>query len=209
MIGIIGDIHAHFEELFKVIEKHPRIDAWIQVGDLGAEDISYPEFPIPFYFISGNHENWDDIEKIDRGQGPRNLCHIKNGETIETFNLKVLGFGGNFSPVFSKEELKLQGSRRRHNTSVELLRASITRNVDIFISHEPPEPYILRGKDCGVKQINSILSSVKPKLCFFGHHHYFSEEVHEDVKCVGLDYGWKSFVILDPDDMVYGIIKEE
>jgi Icc-related predicted phosphoesterase len=206
MIGIIGDIHSHFDDLFKVIEKHPKIGVWLQVGDLGGEETThYPECSIPFYFISGNHENWDEIEKIDNGQGPKNLHHIKNGETVEIENLKILGFGGNFSPVHSVKADVLTGSRRRHNTSVELFRASMQRDVDILFCHEPPQPYVLKGKECGIKSINELLIKTKPKICFFGHHHYQSTNVIENITCVGLDYGWKSFVSLDPDDIIFEI----
>jgi len=207
MIGIIGDVHGHYEELFKTIEKHPTIKAWIQVGDLGGEEYSYPDFPVPFYFISGNHESWDDIEKIDKGQGPKNLIHIKNGEAVEISDLKILGFGGNYSPSYSGKNQPLVGLRRRHNTSAEVMRASLHKDVDIFITHEPPVPYMLRGNDCGVQQVNNILIQVKPKICFFGHHHYYSESEREGINCVGLEYAWKSFITLDPDDMLYQVVR--
>lgn len=209
MIGIIGDTHGHWRELSKTIESNPEISSWLQVGDLGGADMSYPDFKVPFYFISGNHENWDEIESIEKGQGPKNLHHIKNGESTIVEGLKILGFGGNYSPRYSTGHPKiLKGDRRRHNTPDQLIKALEATNVDIFLCHEPPQPYVLRDKDCGIEGISKILATVKPKVCFFGHHHYLTVNIlHEAVPCTGLDYGWKSFVRIDPEGRKYRVIQ--
>jgi Icc-related predicted phosphoesterase len=208
MIGIMGDTHGHWNELSKIVEGNPEIISWLHVGDLGGVDMSYPDFTVPFYFISGNHENWDQIEEIDKGQGPKNLHHIKNGEYITVDGLNILGFGGNYSPRFSIGQHKLQGDRRRHNTPDQLSQALKAMSIDIFMCHEPPKPYMLRGKDCGVESINKILIAVKPKVCFFGHHHYLTVgTMIESVPCTGLDYGWKSFVRVNPENRKYKVIQ--
>ena len=204
MIGILGDIHAHYVELMQIVMGHPEITSWIQVGDLGGEESIYPFFNVPFYFIAGNHENWDEIEKMDKGQGPQNLFHIKNGETVTIEGLKVLGFGGNYSPRYFGMDPKLvPSSRRRHNNYTQFLKAVAQANVDLFICHESPKPYISRGKDAGIENINKILSNVKPKICFFGHHHFLTDRVYEDVRCIGLEYGWNSYYQFDPTTFSY------
>jgi predicted phosphodiesterase len=209
MIGILGDIHGHYQEIFEILKSHPEITSWLQVGDLGGGNIGYPDFPVPFYFISGNHENWDEIENMDKGKSPKNLHHIPNGDYVMVEGIKVLGFGGNFSPKYSTGHHKLIGPRRRHNTPEQLTKALSCIDVDIFISHEPPQPYFLRNKDCGIKTINEILAKVKPKICFFGHHHYETfNALHEGVPCTGLDYGWrKSFARVDPTNRKYRMVQ--
>lgn len=208
MIGILGDIHAHYVELFRIVSSHPEITSWIQVGDLGAEESIYPFFNMPFYFIAGNHENWDEIEKMDRGEGPKNLFHIKNGETVTIEGLKVLGFGGNYSPrYFSMDPKLIPSSRRRHNNYTELEKAIMHTNVDLFICHEAPKPYISRDRDAGIENLNKILVTVKPKLCFFGHHHFQVSKVYEGIKSECLEYGWKSYYQFDPTTLSYELKK--
>lgn len=208
MLGILGDVHGHWRELKELIANHPEITSWLQIGDFGGRDMSYPETAVPFYFISGNHENWDQIDDIDKGKGPRNLHHIKNGESVTLDGLKILGFGGNYSPRYFSGKEELQGDRRRHNTRDELSQALKVTNVDIFLCHEPPKPYVTRNKECGVESINKILVAVKPKLCFFGHHHYLTfNTLIDSVPCTGLDYGWKSFVRIDPTNRKYRLIR--
>jgi Icc-related predicted phosphoesterase len=208
MIGILGDIHAHYVELFHVVSSHPEITSWIQVGDLGAEESIYPFFNVPFYFISGNHENWDEIEKMDKGLGPKNLIHIKNGETVIIEGLKVLGFGGNYSPkYFNADPKTIPSSRRRHNNHTQLEHAITQTSIDLFICHESPKPYVVRDKDAGIETLNTIIAAVKPRLCFFGHHHYVVSKVYEGVTSECLEYGWKSFYQLDPTNLSYNIKK--
>jgi predicted phosphodiesterase len=208
MIGILGDIHAHYVELFRVVSSHPEITSWIQVGDLGAEESVYPFFNVPFFFISGNHENWDEIDKMHKGQGPKNLFHIKNGEAAIIEGLNVLAFGGNYSPRYFAMDPKLvPSSRKRHNNYLELDLAIKHTNIDLLICHEAPKPYITRNKDAGIQNINTILAAVKPKLCFFGHHHYLVSKVYEGITCECLEYGWLSYYQLDPTSLSYELKK--
>jgi hypothetical protein len=51
------------------------------------------------------------------------------------------------------------------------------------------------------------LATVKPKLCFYGHHHYRTSKVYEGVTCEGLEYGWLSYCQFDPNSFSYELKK--
>jgi len=208
MIGFIGDIHGNFDLLFDRMEQHKEIDTWVQVGDFGGETKIYKASPKPIYFISGNHENWDEIEKMDNGNYLNNLYHIKNGGYVDVgpCGIRVLGLGGNYSPsYYDKKRKDLCGERRRHFVKedfdkVKDLIVNLDRGIDILITHEAPSPYIKgEGKrNMGQPLINELINIVKPKMYFFGHHHYDSITEYEGVPSIGLGFGFKTFIKFDP-----------
>jgi Icc-related predicted phosphoesterase len=217
MILIAGDIHANYINFFDGINRlHQEITACLQVGDLGGEDKIYPDFPIPTYFIQGNHENWGLLydDHLATAELPENLHQIYNGDIAprhEVEDLVVLGFGGNYSSrFFEKTRPEVQGGRRRHFFQEELERALCTARdlgpVDILLTHEAPSPYMNRGRNCGIGIINQLIREVKPKLHFFGHHHYYGEYEYEGVKSYGLNMGFRSAALLDPKTLEVKVV---
>jgi len=248
MILLVGDIHAEYRIFFERVAKlDPQPTAIFQVGDLGGVGKSYPDFPIPTYFIQGNHENWDLLYGKDgsvplyknnmpdeccvaeQENTPENLYQITNGSIVLIDGLLILGLGGNYSSKFYPiPRRKIQGDRRRHFTEEEVLSCDHNsiktiyemnyllmqdlstaldedkdenppfHGVDVMLTHEAPSPYVHRGKNCGVGQINGAIRNAQPKLHFFGHHHYDGEYEYEGVKSYGLGMGFKTGMLLDP-----------
>ena len=208
MIGFIGDIHANFDLLFERMEQHKEISTWVQVGDFGDTKKSYKVPPKPIYFISGNHENWDEIEEMDKGLILDHLYHIENGGYVDVglYGIRILGFGGNYSSTYyTKKRKDIQGERRRHfleedfNKAIDLL-PNLDRGIDIVITHEAADPYMKGRRNMGQPIINELLKIVKPKMYFFGHHHYDSITEYEGVPSIGLGYGFKTYIQFDPKD---------
>lgn len=206
MIGFLGDTHGNFDTLFDRIVQHKEINTWVQVGDLGGEKKPYKAPPMPIYFISGNHENWNEIEEMDKGNSPEHLYHIENGSyaDVSTYGIRILGFGGNYSPsYYNKKRKTLSGERRRHfvqedfDKVVDLL-THLDRGIDILITHEAPSPYLKGGRNMGQPIINELLRIVKPKMHFFGHHHYDSITEYEGIPSIGLGFGLNTFIKFDP-----------
>lgn len=150
-IGLLGDVHGNFDALFKIMEAHPTVTQWFQVGDLGGEHDTYPTLPSNFQFIQGNHENWDYIREL---KNTGNGSYLPNG-TLRQYNASgdkftVAVLGGNYSAkFFSKPTVSLQGSRIRHFTEEdynELLEQDkgLGRHgvVDIFLTMRHPLPSI-------------------------------------------------------------------
>jgi len=205
MVAIIGDIHGHYTEVFnKMASVSDPIDFWIQVGDMGGENEEYPDFPVPCYFVQGNHENWDTIDRMKKGVLPKNVHFISNGSVTEINGLKVLGLGGNYSPRYSSlKKEKIPPHRRRHYNYEEVYKALQSSNVDIFVTHEAPSPFMKRNNDVGQPTISNIIGTVKPKVHFFGHHHYYYEGTYFDTPSRGLEYGTLSCILYNPDDISF------
>jgi hypothetical protein len=199
MIGFIGDVHGHFDDMFNIIAKHPEVTRWFQVGDLGDKSLSYPEFPSNFHFIQGNHENWDAIQAYKDSSSP---SFIKNGSVLkfedDDVSYKVGVLGGNYAPSFYTKQ-KLSGERRRHflEREVETLLANASTKLDILITHEAPVPYQKDGRELGQPIISDIISRTHPDAHFFGHHHYYSVRELEGTISVGLTYPGYSYVLYD------------
>ena len=54
-----------------------------------------------------------------------------------------------------------------------------------------------RGPDAGKRQINAVLTAMRPRLHLFGHHHRFSDEIREGVRSVGLDLVSRGYLLID------------
>jgi Icc-related predicted phosphoesterase len=200
VIGIIGDLHGRFDALDKLFREHSEVTSWFQVGDIGAESLSYPEFPSNFHFIHGNHENWDDIEALSSKDSP---LYLQNGRTYSFKDgenaFTVASLGGNYSSNFyHKHQNELCGDRRRHfvEDEVEMLMKS-TEKVDILFTHEAPVPFRKGNREMGQPIITELVKKLHPTVHFFGHHHYFTKIEQNGTVSTGLEYGWKSFGLYD------------
>lgn len=162
-------------------------DLYLQVGDIGdsthIEELKYPELSKPVYFIAGNHEDWNELEPMlptpsDKiFEMRRNLWHIPTGHYCDLKGLRIVGFGNNYAPSrFNWPRSNLQQDRRRHFTKSDLERTLEISSCDILLTHEAPTPFIIRNnEDAGIVPITTLIYKLKPKLHFFGHHHFYRE----------------------------------
>jgi hypothetical protein len=194
MIGVIGDIHGNFDALHKIMVSNHGVTHWFQVGDLGGESLSYPVFPSNFFFIRGNHENWDEIEGLTPS-------FIENGE-VRSFSshgqpFKVAVLGGNYSSRFySSHRRDLPGPRRRHFVEEEVTGLlNYGEKVDVLLTHEAAQPFFKGSREMGQPIVTQILKKMRPAMHFFGHHHYFGEFSYDGVPSVGLPYGSGSYLL--------------
>lgn len=176
-ITIIGDLHAGTEgKSFRPVEriiKRESPDYILCTGDLEL----YQGFSVPFYFIHGNHEDFDQLEKIDSGKTSyRNLHHIRSGEVIQLGDLKVSGLSGNYSPQrFEWSRDRLQQDRRRHFVKSEVKKCLPLKDIHLFLSHEAPSGIgvTARGEEAGVSYVREIIEKLRPGYSFFGHFHRY------------------------------------
>jgi predicted phosphodiesterase len=196
MIGVIGDIHGDFGALFRILESNTKVTHWFQVGDLGGEYLSYPNFPSNFFFIRGNHENWDEIEGLKPS-------FMENGG-ISSFTshgrpFKVAVLGGNYSSRFySMQRKELSGARRRHFVEEEVTKLlNCDEKVDILLTHEAAQPFRKGSREMGQPIVTDILKGMRPAMHFFGHHHYFGVFSYDGVPSVGLPYGSGTYLLYD------------
>jgi len=171
-IVVIGDIHGNYDYLKRIL-KDTSGDIYLQVGDFAGDKEDYLDLEKTVYFIKGNHECFDIIDKYEEPtEIKKNLIYIPTGKVVEVNGIRIGAFGGNFSPIsFGKRKKELSGKRRSHITIDDFKKATKMKDIDILLTHEAPLPFIIDGKDVGILLITILLHTLKPKLHFFGHHH--------------------------------------
>ena len=130
MIGVIGDVHGDFLTIESIMKDNSEIRCWLCTGDLADKTMDYLSPPAPLYWISGNHENWDEIEKMEKGilKIP-NFIHMINAETVQFGQTRILGLGGNYSPTYyGFKKAELPKSRKRHYVEDEIEKCLSTKN---------------------------------------------------------------------------------
>ena len=210
--GAVGDLHGDFEALDRVMARHPEIALWLCPGDLASEDGEYPRPRAPLYWIKGNNEDFDFIAAQPRGSGTiPNLFYIPNGASVHAPGsqppepgLVIAGLGGTFAPTWYEKpaselrRLTPRDDRRRHFVHEEVDACRALEGVDIFLSHEAPRPFPLeRVKDAGKTPINDVLTSMRPRLHLFGHHHRYTVAERQHVPSIGLEAVSSSYLIVD------------
>jgi len=83
----------------------------------------------------------------------------------------------------------------------EVLACKVLTGIDVFMTHEAPRPFYPAGRriDAGKTVINEVLTSMRPRLHLFGHHHEFTDSVRQGVRSIGLDIVQKSYLLIDAD----------
>jgi Icc-related predicted phosphoesterase len=222
IFGAVGDIHGDFSALARIMSRHPEVPFWLCPGDVAADDGRYPEPAAPLYWIKGNNEDFDFIGRETAAPGAiRNLHYIPNARIARVGALTIAGLGGTLAPTwYDTPASRLPAARagvstsvrkddkRRHFVREEVEACAGLREVDVFMSHEAPRPFILRPAegtrskrplDAGKQPINQVLAGMRPRLHLFGHHHRFSESTREQVRSIGLDEVSASYLVVEID----------
>jgi predicted phosphodiesterase len=149
-------------------------------------------------FIKGNHEDfvWLD-EQADREVLPE-LFYLRNGTTMDLTEdrdtVRVGGVGGCYGPSdFDRHSKHLQGYAKRHYTRDEIEALSGRGGIDILLVHDAPAGVRFERHRQGngwvseAAGLDQLISDVRPKVCFFGHHHTRVDGEVAGVRCVGLN----------------------
>jgi hypothetical protein len=218
-IGALGDIHGAFDIVQGIMTRHPDIPFWVQVGDVASNDGEYFSPVRPLYWIKGNNEDFDIIAEAIAGRPPsHNLHYLPNGGPHVVGPWRVAALGGTFAPSWyhtaptalppsrgrrvAGTSVKLGKSRddkRRHFVRDEVLACKGLTGIDVFLTHEAPRPFYPAGRriDAGKTVINEVLTSIRPRLHLFGHHHEFTDSVRQGVRSIGLDIVSKSYLLIE------------
>lgn len=232
-ILLAGDCHGnlkHVEYLFaKALDNE--INTIIQLGDFGywphhddfagQVDKLAVRNKIDFFWLDGNHENFDALEKavdvnsdLPQVMGER-LYYLPRG-SVHDFGVKVLILGGAYS---IDKRWRTEGSSwwsQETITPTQAEKAMSHGHVPIMLSHDmPEEAYHVQFRASGYKddvssqsnrfKISRVVDKVKPKLLVHGHMHTRYEQYIAPTHVVGLahDGDWvmtNSWWILDTDE---------
>jgi predicted phosphodiesterase len=154
--------------------------------------------PRPTAFIKGNHEDftWLDAQDMEVLPG---LTFLRNGHTIDIRNqgaggLRVGGIGGCYGPSdYLRRSDRLQGYAKRHYTVDEIERLADASSVDIVLTHDAPAGVRFDGhrrRAAYVSEaagLDALLARIRPRVCFFGHHHIRVDAEVSGVRCIGLN----------------------
>ena len=221
LIGALGDIHGEFDTVQLIMQRHPDVPLWLQVGDVASNEGEYFTPLMPLYWIKGNNEDFDVIAAAMAGHPPAPTLHyLRNGAAHQVGGWRVAALGGTFAPswyhapasalppskghrtnaAFAKLG-KSRDDKRRHFVKEEVLACKALSGIDIFLTHEAPRPYFAgtdaRRNDAGKTPVNEILSAMRPRLHLFGHHHRFTEQERQGVRSIGLDVVGQSYLLID------------
>ena len=214
--GALGDIHGAFGDARRIMERHPEVPFWLCVGDVADAEGRYAPMPAPLYWIKGNNENFDVIERLCSGDtAVENLHYLPNGQltvlaAAGSSPLRVVGVGGTFAPtMFDLRAVDLPhpkkgtakatalADRRRHFVREEVEACKAIGAADLFLSHEAPVPFRVGRVQAGKAAINEVLAALRPRLHLFGHHHRFEEMTAEGVRSVCLAGVSESYLLID------------
>ncbi len=218
-IGALGDIHGAFETVQDIMQRHPDVPLWLQVGDVATNDGEYFAPAAHLYWIKGNNEDFDVIASAIAGCDPAPTLHyLPNGGPHVIGPWRVAALGGTFAPSWyntpaaalpaskgrktTAMTVKLGKSRddkRRHFVRDEVLACKALTKIDVVLTPEAPRPFYPAGRriDAGKTVLNDVLTAMRPRLHLFGHHHEFTDSVRQGTRSIGLDVVTKSYLVID------------
>jgi len=221
MIGALGDIHGEFETVQAIMRRHADVPFWLQVGDVASNDGEYFTPVAPLYWIKGNNEDFDVVAAAADGHSPAPTLHyLRNGALHHVGNWRIAALGGTFAPSWYNAPAsalppskghrqttafvklgKRRDDKRRHFVKDEVLACKALTAIDVFLTHEAPRPFYPAGRhiDAGKTVLNEILTTMRPRLHLFGHHHEFTDSARQGVRSIGLDLVTKSYLLINDE----------
>ena len=209
-INFIGDVHGQFEKLKHILEENPA-DLALVAGDYGIwtdfRKESIPEryhtdFPYPVWFIDGNHENHNELDKYERGkihQLTDKLSFCAYGSTF-THNATTFLFCGGAYSIDKHLRVPFVSWWPTECITEEDQSFLPDCNVDVVVSHTAPSFIVqdlaqvypgsnekILAYDPSCDYLEDVYKWYKPKIWIFGHWHKYYKAVHDDCLFVGLD----------------------
>lgn len=212
-ILLAGDTHGSISHVRNVFAAACRQEAEliIQVGDYGygwkfkqfkgtggkledefthavselAEDTK-----IPFFFIDGNHENFDKLYEFPvSDSGLRHIApsvsHVSRGTMLYAYNCRILCCGGALSIDQGHRTLGKSYWAQEEITKEDVERCAQAGPADVLLTHEAPAESSIIDRhltdrwpkeltERSYKQrmlVSEILRNSKARFQFHGHHH--------------------------------------
>ena len=154
MIILLGDTHAEFQHLPKILENVPQDATIIQVGDFGfwpdcESDWNYYwkrcKREKPMYFIDGNHEYHPHLGHHTPVEVWKGLIHLPRGYLFEVDGKNIACFGGAESIDRIYRRLGKSYFLDEVPSQTEFQRLlDINVQVDMMVTHTAPQN-IVRG----------------------------------------------------------------
>jgi predicted phosphohydrolase len=145
-------------------------------------------------FIKGNHEDFVWLDAQPDPEVLPKLFYLRNGTTFDLGGITVGGVGGCHGPSnFERRSKDLQGYAKRHYTREDIDTLLARRRVDLLLTHDAPAGVVFprhrRGFNWASEAVglDDLVRGVRPRVCFFGHHHTRLDSQIDGVPCIGLN----------------------
>jgi len=196
-IHIVGDVHGEFGRLNCWINKK-RPDIILQCGDFGywpnwpaKKRRSRKPEPTPklkngkLYFCDGNHEDHWSLKALDDTEVFPNTFYTPRGSTLKLPDGRTVLFMGGADSI--DKDIRTLGHDWFPDEIISEsdIHSLPDQKIDIVISHTCPRefeiPYLDEGKcqDPSRMVLSYILFKYRPKEWYFGHWHFFKQDIYE------------------------------
>lgn len=157
------------------------------------------EAPRSTLFIKGNHEDFVWLDAHEDREVLPGLTYLRNGCTVDIQDrgvgaIRVGGVGGCYGPSdYRRRSDRLQGSAKRHYTTDEIEQLAGAAGVDVVLTHDAPAGVRFERHRRGAGYVSeavgldTLLARLRPRVCFFGHHHTRVDAEVSGVRCIGLN----------------------
>ncbi len=155
---------------------------------------------LPTVFIKGNHEDFEflrEVESFPPQPVLPKLYYLPNGQVSDCVfddgQVRVGGVGGCYA--FSSDDDPEEGDgaspSRYRSAEIESIRDRVVTGIDVLLLHDAPDgiqvgegasSYHTRGPG-----LRRLVAEVRPKVCFFGHHHVLLRASISGVTTTGLN----------------------
>lgn len=162
-------------------------------GDFASWLTDSKAVPRPTSFIKGNHEDFGWLEPRRGQEVLPGLRYLGNGDVVDLGAIRVAGVGGCYAArIYDLPAARLEGGQRAHFTRNELERLRGVRDVDVLLLHDAPAGIEIvhsrRSYVTDAAGLRELVAEMRPRLCFFGHHHARVRTEVSGVPCIGLNY---------------------
>ena len=181
---VLGDIHGRWNVINHIVNSC-RPDVIFQLGDFGiwremweVDNIHIGDTKL--YFIPGNHENWDVLDRYELGkihEVGRNIFYCAFGSMLTYQNQNILFCGGadSIDKGFRTEKVDWWRQEIITQRDMDTLPNAHTK-VDVVMSHTSPEYFDLKMPvidyfDPSTRALSMVYDMYHPKKWFLGHFH--------------------------------------
>ena len=177
-IFVLGDIHADWNLLNHFIEvKQPNII--LSTGDFGfwprfsQYEIDIKNDYTKIYWCPGNHEDWDEIDKIKNYEIKPNIFYMKFGSILKLSDGRNILFCGGADSIDKGWRTIGHNWFRQEIITNNDMDQLPNENIDIVISHTCPREFLEYLSDFKYKEkvndpschaLSIVLEKYKPNL---------------------------------------------
>lgn len=165
-----------------VTSTYPDIKLLIGCGDLPYEYLEFlvSIYNLPFLYVPGNHDPEHTHHEGSYARG----CENVDGRVYFTKGLLFAGMGGSvmYQPNTPNQYTQDQMYQRAYRLAPQILwqRFVHRRNLDVLITHSPPEGIHDDPEDPahrGLKALNWLIRFARPRYMLHGHTVFYKQNI--------------------------------